>query len=131
MPLEKRSLSDHSKLTAERDAARGDLDFILNACRLESFTDGLQTAADYVRYSFGTAGRLYHVDGYMEVCKERDRYRRALEDIRRLEGKVCPEYEVCEHIGCQSSYGAWSIADGALGCTDPIDPGGFDEEQAR
>jgi hypothetical protein len=53
---------------------------------------------------------------------ERDRYKRALETIRELEGKVCDEYEVCTHRACQSSYGAWSIADGALGSTDPIDP---------
>jgi hypothetical protein len=39
---------------------------------------------------------------------------KALEAIRR-EGKVCDEYEVCEHRACQSSYTAWAIADRYLG----------------
>lgn len=55
-----------------------------------------------------------------ELRAERDRYRRALEHIREHEGKVCDQFELCEHRACQSSYGAWSIADGALGCTEPL-----------
>lgn len=38
----------------------------------------------------------------------------ALELIRRDEGKVCPEFELCTHAACNSSYAAWAIADEAL-----------------
>lgn len=38
----------------------------------------------------------------------------ALEQIRTQEGNVCDQYEICEHVACQSSYGAWAIADAAL-----------------
>jgi hypothetical protein len=38
----------------------------------------------------------------------------ALEKIKSEEGKVCDQYEMCEHRACQSSYGAWAIADAAL-----------------
>ena len=38
----------------------------------------------------------------------------ALLQIKREEGKVCDQYEICEHRSCQSSYGAWAIADRAL-----------------
>lgn len=43
-----------------------------------------------------------------------ERLRGALEEIRR-EGKVCDQYETCEHRSCRSSYTAWAIADEALG----------------
>jgi hypothetical protein len=48
---------------------------------------------------------------------ERDRYKAALETIRRDFGHVCPELELCEHPACQSSVGAWLTADAALGET--------------
>ena len=38
----------------------------------------------------------------------------ALQQIKDEEGKVCDQYEICEHRACQSSYGAWAIADAAL-----------------
>lgn len=38
----------------------------------------------------------------------------ALERIKADEGRVCERFEVCSHVGCQSSYGAWAIADEAL-----------------
>ena len=38
----------------------------------------------------------------------------ALEAIKRDYGKVCPQFTICTHTACQSSYGAWSIADEAL-----------------
>lgn len=38
----------------------------------------------------------------------------ALRAIRDGEGKVCEEFETCNHLACDSSYGAWTIADGAL-----------------
>jgi hypothetical protein len=37
-----------------------------------------------------------------------------LEDIRDGEGKVCDDFESCNHLACDSSYGAWAIADEAL-----------------
>lgn len=37
-----------------------------------------------------------------------------MKEIKRDEGKVCDEFEICEHRACQSSYSAWAIADIAL-----------------
>lgn len=34
----------------------------------------------------------------------------ALREIR-VQGKVCPEYELCTHEWCWSSYMSWAIAD--------------------
>lgn len=38
----------------------------------------------------------------------------ALEEIRNKEGKVCSQYEICEHVSCSSSYASWAIADEVL-----------------
>ena len=46
---------------------------------------------------------------------ERARYRDALSLIRETEGRVCPEFTICTHESCRSSYTAWAIADEALG----------------
>jgi hypothetical protein len=38
----------------------------------------------------------------------------AVEALRRIkadEGKVCDQFEVCNHRACNSSYTAWAIAD--------------------
>ena len=43
-----------------------------------------------------------------------DRLRAALLEIRTSYGRVCPEYELCTHAACASSYGAWATADIAL-----------------
>ena len=40
--------------------------------------------------------------------------RRALEEIKRDEGRVCENFELCTHAACKSSYAAWAIADKAL-----------------
>ena len=58
----------------------------------------------------------------LELCQkrlittetERNTYRAALEEIRANYGKVCQEFELCEHPACESSYGAWATADEAL-----------------
>lgn len=91
-------MTDHSngvhsaetrRLRRERDAARGTIDSIMEALGEGRFTDGLQTADAYVRHTLGTGGHLYHVESYMEICEERDRYREALEQIRRrADGQV-------------------------------------------
>ncbi len=39
---------------------------------------------------------------------------RALQTIKRDEGKVCDQYESCMHLACSSSYSAWAIADSTL-----------------
>lgn len=47
----------------------------------------------------------------------RDRYLvlvDALSEIRDRQGQVCPAYEICSHVACESSYSAWAIADKAL-----------------
>ncbi len=38
----------------------------------------------------------------------------ALKEIKNNLGKVCPEYEICEHESCRSSYNAWAIASETL-----------------
>ena len=42
------------------------------------------------------------------------RYRAALEEIKRDQGRVCAGFELCTHAACQSSYSSWAIADKAL-----------------
>lgn len=41
-------------------------------------------------------------------------YKKALELIKKNQGKVCQEFELCDHISCGSSYASWAIADAAL-----------------
>lgn len=66
----------------ERDAARGTIDSILEAIKGRRFKDDIGLSAEtYVRYTLDTAGHLYHVEGYMEMAAERDRYKEALERI--------------------------------------------------
>ena len=38
----------------------------------------------------------------------------ALKEIRDNEGKVCDNFELCDHRACRSSYSSWYIADKAL-----------------
>lgn len=42
------------------------------------------------------------------------RYRTALEKIHKEEGRVCTDFALCDHRGCDSSYAAWAIAEEAL-----------------
>lgn len=53
-------------------------------------------------------------DALNTVRAERDRYRSALDRIRSMYGRVCEEYEICEHRSCHDSYSAWAVADEAL-----------------
>ena len=48
---------------------------------------------------------------------QRDALAEALREVK-TEGKVCAEFEICEHVACQSSYSAWAIADAALAALD-------------
>ena len=41
--------------------------------------------------------------------------RRFLQQIKDEAGRVCENFETCEHRACRSSYGAWVIAYLALG----------------
>ncbi len=43
-----------------------------------------------------------------------NRYEDALKLIRDTQGKVCEQYEICEHESCKSSYDSWAIADATL-----------------
>ena len=40
-------------------------------------------------------------------------YREALEKVK-TKGRVCLDYELCEHESCMDSSGAWMVADEAL-----------------
>lgn len=70
-------------------ALRGTIDSILEAIKGDRFTDGLVTAEQYVQHTLGTIGHLYHVQGFIDVVKERDeayeRGRRELELRKALE----------------------------------------------
>jgi regulator of replication initiation timing len=46
-------------------------------------------------------------------ARERE-LRAALQRIKNDEGRVCNQYEICDHVACNSSYAAWAIADAAL-----------------
>ena len=46
-----------------------------------------------------------------KVKAELEDARTAFEDIRDNEGKVCADFELCNHASCLSSYGAWVVAD--------------------
>jgi hypothetical protein len=52
----------------------------------------------------------------------------ALQMIRDRYGKVCDEFELCQHTACDSSVGSWMEADAAL--TDAAGQGGAGEEKA-
>jgi len=41
-------------------------------------------------------------------------FEQALRDIMNRRNQVCPEYTICDHPVCNSSYEAFAIADGAL-----------------
>ena len=41
-------------------------------------------------------------------------YKKALEEIKDTQGKVCNEFEICKHLSCTSSVSSWMIADKAL-----------------
>jgi len=45
---------------------------------------------------------------------QEDIYKKALEEIVNTQGKVCEEFEICDHIACKSSCASWFIADKAL-----------------
>lgn len=49
-----------------------------------------------------------------EVEAENRKLRDALTEIRDQQGKVCDEYELCNHESCRSSYASWAIASRAL-----------------
>jgi hypothetical protein len=49
-----------------------------------------------------------------ELQKENHNFRVALETIRTCYGQVCEDFELCTHPACQSSYGAWAVADETL-----------------
>ena len=52
---------------------------------------------------------------------------KALARIRRTNGYVCDEFELCTHRACMSSYDSWAIATMALNY-DESDTYPFDSE---
>lgn len=45
---------------------------------------------------------------------EAERLREILVHLHMHEGKVCPEFETCNHEACSSNYRVWSTIDAAL-----------------
>jgi hypothetical protein len=54
------------------------------------------------------------IDNSEKLIKENQEFQEALKEIRDKEGRVCPNYEICEHESCRSSYTSWAIATKAL-----------------
>ena len=50
---------------------------------------------------------------------EVEKLKEALQEIRDKKGKVCAEYETCEHPACASSYESWALAHRVLDLTPP------------
>ena len=48
---------------------------------------------------------------------EVEKLKEALQEIRDKKGKVCAEYETCEHPACASSYESWALAHRVLDLT--------------
>ena len=48
---------------------------------------------------------------------EAEKLRETLQEIRDKKGKVCAEYETCEHPACASSYESWALAHRVLDLT--------------
>lgn len=46
-------------------------------------------------------------------------YRQALQEIKDEQGRVCGQFEFCDHVACTSSYASWVIADRTLRLTGP------------
>lgn len=94
------------------------------------YDDAKERYPDTTNFRNGTSwGEFKHDDGFHRgdeyfVVHARTGYplalkalREALEalvEIKRDQGRVCPEFETCRHEACTSSYAAWAIADAAL-----------------
>ena len=59
-----------------------------------------------------------------------ERAEAALARIKEAAGKVCEQYEICEHPACESTYAAWAIADEYLsGVRSAASPAATDREK--
>ena len=45
---------------------------------------------------------------------EEERLREFLLAIHMDQGKVCPDYDTCQHVACASNHATWELADAAL-----------------
>lgn len=70
---------------------------------LAAFIEGDETEGDPTR-----AEAMAALDA---IRRELAALRAALEEIRNEQGRVCENYELCEHTACASSYASWAIAD--------------------
>ncbi len=48
------------------------------------------------------------------LVADNEKLRKALEDIKENQGRVCSDFETCTHEGCTSSHASWAIAESAL-----------------
>ena len=65
--------------------------------------------------------RIHEQDEYIAAPEARLQAAEAALRAVHAEGRVCAEYEVCEHDSCRSSYHSWAHADAyfaAHGATD-------------
>jgi len=74
----------------------------------DAWRAGYRAAQDGEPSPFGDSPAAHPADSAEALL------RHACEQIKQDGGKVCPEYEVCNHAACESSYFAWAAADQAL-----------------
>jgi hypothetical protein len=62
----------------------------------------------FIEIPMSRARELRDAEAIARIAEE------ALAAIKRDYGKVCDEYEICEHIACHSASCSWMVADEAL-----------------
>jgi len=81
---------------------------------------------DEAKITSGRVSALMGMQDFLEAANEGLRaevvlLEGALQEIKREQGKVCVNFELCRHEGCRSSYASWAIADAAL-AERPVKP---------
>ena len=84
---------------------------------IEYWITGLDVANDKLFFVLTHAEADPLLRELLALRAENARLEGALQEIRRDQGVVCWNFELCDHVGCASSYASWAIADAALGGT--------------
>jgi len=99
---------------AERDALQARVEMLTAALDKTERHATTQHAADMQALSISEA-RVYALEQHAIAQGGRvAELEAALREIKERPNQVCAEFEICQHVGCQSSYLAFAIADAAL-----------------
>jgi hypothetical protein len=71
-------------------------------------------AYDKIAEAVDTSHAAQLIQALAKMQEDRNNLRAALNEIKSEQGKVCADYETCDHVACRSSYTSWTIADQAL-----------------